>query len=188
MAHLENLRQAIDAHQSFLVLDTETTGLHDGEICQIAIIDDKGNVLLDTFVHTVNPIPESATLIHHITDDMVKDAPTWIDVRKQVIEIIDAKLVLVYNAVYDRKMMHKSDEVWNIEPFVYKEHAHFECVMEAYAEYNGHWNEYYKSYRWYPLSHAAQHFLFETRNAHDALSDCFTTLAVIKGLISTQRD
>jgi len=186
MGQLANLCKAIEAHLSFVVLDTETTGLDDGEICQIAIINHQGETLLDTLVKTVNPIPEQATAIHGITDDMVKDAPLWIDVRNQVIEIIDAKLVLIYNAVYDRRMLHCSDRASRIAHFDYQVNSHFECVMQAYAEYNGHWNDYYQSYRWYPLSHAAQHFLFSPKQAHTALADCITTLAVINGLLRVE--
>jgi DNA polymerase III subunit epsilon len=94
----------------YLVLDTETTGLHDGEIVQIAIINQSGDVLLDTFVKPVYTIPADATRIHGITDAMVKDAPGWADVLPVVYTLLNGKHVVIYNAVYDRKMMHQSSE------------------------------------------------------------------------------
>jgi DNA polymerase III epsilon subunit-like protein len=36
--------------QDVVILDTETTGLYDAEICEISVIDREGNVLLDTLV------------------------------------------------------------------------------------------------------------------------------------------
>ena len=60
-----------------LFLDTETTGLHppNDKVVEVAIADLGGNVLLNTLV---NPEQEIgfATTIHHITDDMVANAPT----------------------------------------------------------------------------------------------------------------
>jgi len=177
MSYLKILREAIDAYLSFVILDTETTGLYNAEICQIAIIDHQANTLIDTLVRTQNPIPPKATAIHGITDEMVAAAPDWLAVRKQVLEIIDSKLVLVYNVVFDRHMMHSSDRAVGLEEFSYKTHANFVCVMEAYAEYAGDWSEYHKSYTWKTLTVATQRFGFTIDEAHTALADCHVTLA-----------
>lgn len=60
MTTYEQDRQAaIDAAAEYLrdcvILDTETTGLHDAEIVQIAVIDHAGTVLLDTLVNPPHP-------------------------------------------------------------------------------------------------------------------------------------
>ncbi|MCW3664158.1 3'-5' exonuclease, partial [Burkholderia cenocepacia] len=60
---------------NFILLDTETTGLDESaEIVEIAVIDDAGNVLLNTLVKPKHPIPNSATAIHGITNAMVATA------------------------------------------------------------------------------------------------------------------
>lgn len=184
MKYLQLFRKAIKAHLAFVVLDTETTGLGMGEICQIAIVDHQANVLLDTLVKTHNRIPAEATAIHGITDDMVAEAPTWVDVREVVHELTDSKLVIVYNQAYDVRLMAQSDRMWNLEPFEYRKHAHFECAMEAFAEYYGVWNDYHSNYRWQTLTTAAAHVGYEFNAAHTALADCKATLAVTNYLIS----
>ena len=68
----------------YLVLDTETTGIHQAEIVQIAVVDSADNVLLDTLVKPVSRIPYDATRIHGITDSMVAEAPGWGEITEQV--------------------------------------------------------------------------------------------------------
>src|SRR5688572_29960828 len=113
MSYLDDFRKALTGKE-FLVLDTETTGLYDGEIVQIAIIDSDANVLLDTLVKPVKPIPADATAIHGITDEMCKDAPVWAQITGHIESIISGKLLVVYNATFDRGMMHKSQERHNL--------------------------------------------------------------------------
>lgn len=167
---------------NFLILDTETTGLHRGEICQIAIIDDAGKLLMHEYVKPVNGIPDDAMRIHGITNQMVADAPGWAQIAPKVREIVTGRDVVIYNAVYDRKMMHQSAEACGIEKVDWKELANFWCAMEAYAEWYGDWNDYFKNYRYQKLTDAAQRFGVNTLEAHSALADCLMTLSVIKAL------
>jgi DNA polymerase-3 subunit epsilon len=167
-------------NEPFLVLDTETTGLNAGEICSIAIVDSNGNTLLDTLVRTVKPIPQEAVNIHGITDAKVALAPTWEKTVMKVMDIIAGKNLVVYNAIYDRRMMHQSDEYHFPTSFDWKTIAKWFCAMEAYAEFWGDWNDYHNSYRWQRLSDGmAQQGLIIT-DAHSALGDCLATLALCK--------
>lgn len=168
--------------RNFVILDTETTGLHRGEICEIAIIDAMGNTLLDQRVKTVEPIPLGASNIHGITDSDVKDCPMWREIQPKVREILRGKNVVIYNSVYDRKMMHQSDERNGMERVDYKSESVFWCAMEAYAGYHGDWNSYHQSYKWQKLTSAALHMGVEETNAHSALGDCLMTLGVIKAM------
>jgi len=164
----------------YVVLDTETTGLHRGEICQIAIINPSGETLLNSYVKTVNPIPLAAQQIHGISDAMVADAPTWNTVSEQVREIVAGRDVVVYNATYDRKMMHQSAEAAGMPKTDWKTFSWWYCAMLSYAEYRGDWNDYYGNYRWHKLSNAARQCGVKVENAHDALGDCLMTLGVMK--------
>jgi len=166
---------------NFVVLDTETTGLErPAEICQIAVINPDGVALLDTYVHTRNPIPADATRIHGITNEMVAHSPAWPSIRADLLEIIAGKDVIVYNATYDRKLMHWSDEEYGQEHIDYKASATWHCAMTAYAEFWGDWNEYRHSYRWQSLSKAMQQQrLFVLDDVHTALADCKMTLQLI---------
>lgn len=166
----------------YLVLDTKTTGLRRGEVCQIAIIRANGDVAVQQLVKTVKPIPEDASRIHGITDDMVSDAPTWEQIAPLIEKTIQGHDLIVYNAVYDRKMMHQSAEAAGMDKIEWKEIARWHCAMEMFAEYYGDWNSYHNSYRWQRLQDAA-HFLNTPKTkAHDALSDCLMTLYVVNAM------
>lgn len=166
----------------FVILDTETTGLHEGEIVEIAIINHCGDVLLDTYVKPSLPIPPDATRIHGITDAMVADAPGWYGVAALVEAAIRGRDLVVYNAVYDRRMMHQSCERAGMDKVEWRDVARWHCAMERYARFWGDWNDWHQSYRWQTLTNAcAQQNIPEPEaKAHSALGDCLRTLALLK--------
>lgn len=66
--------------ENYVILDVETTGLSsDDEVVELAIIDLKGNTLYNSLIKPSMAIPEEATAIHHITNDMVFSAPKLSD-------------------------------------------------------------------------------------------------------------
>ncbi len=166
------------ARQNFLVLDTETTGL-EGEVCQIAVINWTGRVLIDTLVKPSELIPADASRIHGITNEMVKDAPTWRVVSDELLLLLPRFDVIAYNAIYDRKMMHHSAERALLPRVDWKMLSTWCCAMHAYAEFFGEWNEYHQSYRWKSLSFAASHCDVEVKDEHSALGDCRMTLGIV---------
>lgn len=170
----------------FVILDTETTGLHDGEIVSISVINHLGETLLDTLVKPVRGIPQEAINVHGITMDMVSGSPGFESVARRLLPIITGRNVVIYNAVYDRKMLHQSAEKCGMEKIDWKTYATFHCAMEWYAQYYGDWNSYHQSYRWQKLTHACEQLGIDqgaiTAPAHSALGDCLRTLALIKAL------
>lgn len=188
MGNLSQFIETLETQDKWYVLDTETTGLHEGEICQIAIIDNSGHVAMNEFVHTKNPIPADATAVHGITDAMVAEAPTWQELQPKIQSLLDGHCVVVYNAVYDRRMMHQSAEAWGMEYYAWKEHSVYLCAMEAFAEMYGDWDSYHRSYRWQTLSHAACYIGIDVIDAHNALGDCLMTLAVAEYLLENKRE
>jgi DNA polymerase-3 subunit epsilon len=179
----ENMNQMLEVVRSgkFLVLDTETTGLGYGaEICQIAIIDGTGKVKLKALVRPVNPIPADATRIHGITNEHVADAFGWEIITQDVLRIIEGENVIIYNATFDRSMMHKSAEAAKLPHVDWKDLAKFYCAMLAYAEFWGEWSKYHQSYKWQTLSNACSQQQLPIKDAHTALGDCLATLLLVK--------
>jgi DNA polymerase III subunit epsilon len=166
---------------NYLILDTETTGLENGEVCQIAIVESTGNVLLDTLVKPVKRIPASATAIHSITNAMVKDAPSWGDVHPRILELLTDRDIVVYNAKFDRKMFHKSAEAAGLPATDWKTFSTWWCAMEAFAVVFGKRSSY-GGFQWHSLAKAAAHYHIPVTQAHTALADCNTTLAVVKAM------
>lgn len=187
MSYLKVFREALK-DKKFFVLDTETTALKRGEICQIAIIDSEGETVLYSLVKTVNRIPGEVINVHGITNEMVADAPTWIDLAPQIKQILDGQILVVYNAVYDRSFMHQTQELHNLPKIEWKEICQWHCAMEAYAEFYGEVNPIYGTYRWQKLWFAAQNCGVEKQKAHDALGDCLMTLGVVKAMLKAESE
>ena len=169
--------------QPYVILDTETTGLHEGEIVQIAIIDNHKRILLDTLVKPSCKIPYEAYRIQGISDEMVANGPTWAEISTLVYRIIRDQNLIVYNAIYDRRMMHQSAQAAQLPKIDWKNHARWFCAMTAFSELYGDYNEYHGSYRWQRLSTAASYFNADVMNAHTALGDCVMTHAVVEGML-----
>lgn len=187
MSYLQSFRKALTGNK-FFVLDTETTALKRGEICQIAIIDSDGNVMLDSLVKTVNAIPDVVTEIHGIDDEKVKDAPTWIDLAPRIKQILDGQILVVYNAIYDRSFMHQTQELHNLPKIEWSEICSWNCAMEAYAEFHGEINPRFGTYTWQKLSVAAHRCGVEVKDAHSALDDCMMTLGVVKHMLKAESE
>ncbi len=167
----------------YLILDIETTGLKNAEVCEIAIIKHTGEILLDTLVKPTKPIPKAAWSVHGISDGRVAEAPGWEQVSDDVRDILSAHdNLIVYNAKFDRHMMYSSDEHIGVDHVAWKELISCHCAMEAYAEYFGEWNEYQQSYRWQRLGAAARQMQITANNLHSALADCQTTLAIVQAM------
>ena len=179
MSELQGLLNVIRGGQ-YLILDTETTGLERGEIVQISVIDSSGKALINTLVKPVEPIPASTTRIHGISNQMVASAPRFAEVIDNLRQTLNGQQVIVYNAVYDRKMLHQSAEAAGIEKTDWKAISRWWCAMEGFAEVYGDWNSMRRSYRWQKLATAARYYNLPLVDEHTALGDCLTTLAICK--------
>ncbi|MFF1700060.1 exonuclease domain-containing protein [Streptomyces sp. NPDC058257] len=85
-----------------LVLDTETTGLdEDARIVELAVLNSRGEVLLDTLLDPGVPVPDDAAAIHGITTEALSGARTFSDVLVQLTGLLDGKRCLIYNKWYD---------------------------------------------------------------------------------------
>lgn len=100
--------------RAHVVFDTETTGLlpHKDEVVQIGarrIVN--GRMIeaerFDTLVRPGMPIPAVSTKIHHITDDMVADAPNIATAGKRFHSFCKGAVLVAHNAPFDMAFMHK---------------------------------------------------------------------------------
>jgi DNA polymerase III epsilon subunit-like protein len=174
--------------ENSLIMDTETTGLgDDAEIVEITLIDTTGKVLLNTLVKPRSVIPESAIAIHGITNEMVSDAPSWIKVCSKFYHLISGRKVVIYNSDYDTRLLEQTNAAnWIVGPCCIEQPV-FECAMLAYAEFYGQ-KGMRGGYRWQKLTAAAeQQNVTIEGTPHRALSDCLTTLGVIKAMANGGR-
>ena len=155
---------------SWVILDTETTGLGpQAEVVQIGVINGRGDVLMDNvLVRPKGRIEPDAARVHHITEEMVANAPSFLEVLPRLQDIVRNKLLVIYNAEYDLRLLAQSAQAHNAMPYL--PYGGCDCAMLRYAEWVGEWNDYHNSFRWQKL----------VGGDHSALGDCIATLAVIE--------
>lgn len=163
----------------YIVLDTETTGLNaaEDEILQVSIIDNEGAVLFDSYIKpTQHTEWAEAERIHHITPEMVADAPTIAEVMPEINDILNRYDKIVgYNLKFDKAFLEN-----NGAEFLSTEYAD---VMKMFAQIYGEWNDQRGSYKWQKLTIAADYYGYdwsEHKEAHNSLGDCYATLHVYK--------
>ena len=91
----------------FAVVDLETTGVsyeRDGRIIQIGCAFVKDNQIIDTFQSIVNPkqaIPAKITKLTGITNEQVKDAPTFDQIAGKVYGLLTNTVFVAHNVDFD---------------------------------------------------------------------------------------
>ncbi|MEG4595209.1 3'-5' exonuclease [Microcoleus sp. F8_C2] len=152
----------------WIILDTETTGLDDAEIVEIAIIDRTKETLLDTLIKPSIPIPPAeVTEIHGISDEMVASAPSFPTVYPRIVEVLKYKRILIYNAEFDIKILNYCCRFHSLP--ILKLAKRSDCLMEWVAQWAGNWSYYHKDYQYVPLN-----------GGHRALGDCTAAFELIK--------
>ncbi|MHB1665983.1 3'-5' exonuclease [Thiomonas sp.] len=153
-------------------LDTETTGLSPktDRIVEIAIVDERGGIVLDTLVNPRKHIPKVATDVHGITNAMVKNAPTLAELWPRIREWLTGHRVVAYNVAYDRKFF----------PGALDCAAEVSCAMHRFTRYrHEHCNPGKLPYRVQNLDKAVAIIGHQwTGDAHRALADTLACRAV----------
>ena len=166
------------------IFDLETTGTNPSEdrICQIAIYicDSNLNPLGPPRQSLINPgipIPEQASKVHGITDEMVQNAPTFAQVAPTLLNIFQSTDWATYNGIrFDCPMLLAEFERCGIiidisgkklidanVVFVKKEPRTLEAALKFYC------NE-------------------ELLDAHEATADTIATYKVLKGQLQRYDD
>lgn len=104
-------KTSIDRIGSFVVIDTETTGLSSTKdnIIEIAAIKFEDWVPVEKFYTLLNPgkhIPEDATAINNITDTMVADSPKFSQIIDCLSSFIGKSNIVGHNLPFDLKFLY----------------------------------------------------------------------------------
>ncbi|SDY88771.1 3'-5' exonuclease [Thermoactinomyces sp. DSM 45892] len=157
--------------QEYVILDTETTDLNNAEILEISVINLDGHTLYNSLARPVNSISQGSMKIHGINYEMVKDAPTWLEVWEELYPLIKDKIILIYNSDFDLRVIRSSFYPYKVD---YSDERYkntyglkSECVMKTYASL--------RNSSWIKLEVACGY-----KTKHRATSDCLATLDVIK--------
>jgi DNA polymerase-3 subunit epsilon len=158
-----------------VIVDTETTGLPsrdpDTEVCQLSITDTKGKPLFSMLLKPNKPMGAEVIGIHGITNEQVQNQPMFAQVAKMISFVLENKHVVCYNSGFDVKLLWSLFKKYDTPvPKV----AGISCAMEEYSRWVGDWNTKKEDFKWHKLPNLSG------LPAHDAYSDCVSTLKVME--------
>lgn len=107
-------------------VDVETTGLSPqggDRVCEVAILRCQGGQVLDALQQLVNPqrpMGAGAFAVHGISDDMLRDAPTFGAVANDVLELFHGAVLVGHNTGFDLGFLAAELGLLNVSlpPFV----------------------------------------------------------------------
>ncbi len=170
--------QGVLSEPSTVYLDTETTGFPPAaEVVDLAVVTAAGEILVDTLVRPLSPIPAGATAIHGISDHHVAAAPYWVDIHDLLCDALTGRTVVIYNLDFDRRVLLGCGDRHRLS----LPEARWECAMRAYAGYRGERSQRGGQFRLHKLEDAAHHF-GHPPGGHRALADAVTCLRVVRGM------
>ena len=145
------------------VIDTETTSF-EGGIVEIASVDIEFGAIcnpMSDFVRPPEAIGFEAMAIHHITEDMVADAPF---ISEVIGRYLGASVYVAHNAAFDKGKLPQIDAPWICT---------LKLARKLYPEFESHGNQYLR----YRLG--LKPTLPEGLYAHRALYDCYVTAELL---------
>lgn len=144
--------------------DTETMGVkaERDRIIEIAAFDPEQKKSFSELINPGCPIPKEASDIHHISDDMVKDAPPFSQVAPKFIEFCKGNTVLI---------AHNNDSF--DKHFLFHEFSRNDLRMPAWKFFDTlKWARKYRpDLPRHSLQYLREIFGIEANNAHRALDD-----------------
>ena len=154
----------------YSVIDLETTGIYvnSAKIVEISAVRVRNGQVVDEYSTLVNPgchIPEEASEVNHITDDMVKNAPTLEEVINDFLDFVGSDVILGYNnAGFDMNIIYDANLRINNSYFendyIDLLHSARKCLMDL------------DNCR---LETVCKFYSLDTTGEHRALKDCYLT-------------
>lgn len=153
---------------SYIVLDTETTGLKpkEDEIIQLSMLKIKNGKVIDIFNEFYKPyktIPERTTKLNGISDETVKEKSHFEDSLGEVISFIGDSPLVGHNIGFDLSFLEKY--------FLVKENKKIMNVWDDTMKLSKE-NFYSPKYSLEFLSSRFNHRYFPS---HNSLDDCYAT-------------
>jgi DNA polymerase III epsilon subunit-like protein len=162
-------------------IDTETTGVDQlAEVIAVGVVDNLGNPQLDTLVRPQNLAAAEATFeIHGISQLALCTAPQPMDVMRQLCSLLDARLLVAYNAEFDVRLLHQTARLNDlVAPLPIGVHD----AMMLYAEFAGKWDAPKQRFQAVKLTDAADELGIKWTEAHNAMADAMTLQAIVESM------
>ena len=167
--------------ENCVILDTETTGVAAGDrIVELSIIDLNGNTLYNQMFDPDMPMPDPASRVNGITDDMLWDKPSFRSQIPEITRILQGKTLIGWNVAFDERMLAfeysyvRKDKPW----------TDMWDAMSAFAKAHGMKNKFGRYTC--KLVKAKSMLGLGDSQEHRSLADCLDTLAVLDVFIQVE--
>ncbi len=178
---VQDIEPNVKKPDSFCVFDIETTGLNKKyeKITEIAVCKVKDGKIIDeftTFVNPEKPIPKEVQELTHITDELVKDAPTIEEVLPKFIEFTKDSVLVAHNSSFDVGFISyfAKQEKLDFNPYVIDT---LTIAREIYTSVENH-----------KLGTLAEFLGVELEGAHRAINDTRATAKVFIKMIEDLKE
>ncbi|HEY2736322.1 MAG TPA: 3'-5' exonuclease [Polyangiales bacterium] len=137
------------AETRLAIIDFETTGLspENDRVLEIGVACFSAGqltLLKNWLINPGIPIPEEARAVHNISDEELKDAPSFNEVARELSDVLRGHIPVAYNAAFDRAFLHAelkrlgAFESWDDLPPAFLETVHWidplVWVRELYSD------------------------------------------------------
>ena len=162
-------KSLIEALDNYVVVDLETTGLDPqwDSIIEVAAIRVENGIEICRYQSLVNPsfdIDSFITELTGITNEMLSDAPSLLDVLRDFVDFIDNNVIVAHNANFDVNFLYdKCSEFLDIE------------FSNDFVDTMRVSRRLYKDYPHHRLCDLVERFEIEGDMEHRALSDALKT-------------
>lgn len=158
----------------YCVLDTETTGLsaYYDEIIEIGILRVRNNTIVDKYSQLIKPeyeIDSFITALTGITNEMVADMPSILDVKNKVLTFLGDDVIIGHNTSFDIRFLSEGFS----QPIDNKYMDTMQFARKVYPELPHH-----------RLSDLSKHLCL-SQNSHRSIADCVTTKELYDAVKST---
>ena len=166
----------------FAIVDIETCGgrfnYPNGRIIDICIVIHDGLSVVDKFSTLINPecyISSFYTSISGITNEMVKDAPTFAQVARKIVEYTEDRTFVAHNVSFDYNFIHGEFTALGY---------HFERKKLCTVQMSRKLMPGYKSYS---LGKLCDQIGITINNRHRAEGDAIATAALFDRLLKLRK-
>lgn len=157
-----------------IVVDVETTGTGRcmDKIVEVSALKFDENFILckqySTLINPQRPIKPKATAVNHITDDMVKNAPLFSQIRSQFQDFISDCNIAGYNLRFDLEFLYHAGIDLNENVYYYDVYELAESKIPETKIDN------------YKLSTVCEYYDITLTNAHRSYYDALATAEVLQ--------
>lgn len=167
--------------QRFAIVDVETTGgrASRDKITEIGIVLYDGQEIIDTYQSLLNPqtyIPAGIVQLTGITQDMVKDAPLFHEVARDIVEFTEGAIFVAHNVRFDYGFLR---EEFKRLGYTYSRKQLCTVRMSRKA---------FPGLPSYSLENLIRHFEIPTDARHRALADAMATTTLLERILDREQN